>query len=163
MASASLSASRNYSNGFTPAAPRVGTRWRTCPKHCAKNSLKTFHFRHWKLHSQAGFTRHHAKFLWRLHDHALIESVSDSGQSGALRRRERPPYALHVHASRLRPTAASFAPADSMAGNATSRQMKSSNKFLAVERWHDSSLLLVLVLEPGGRTDYENENDDEDG
>ena len=42
------------------------------------------------------------KFLWRLADHALIESVLIPGEPRALRRGERPPYALRFHAGGLR-------------------------------------------------------------
>ena len=42
------------------------------------------------------------KFLWRLRDHALVESVSDSGESGPLRRGERPSHALCFHPGGLR-------------------------------------------------------------
>ena len=42
------------------------------------------------------------KFLWRLADHALIESVLIPANPVALWRTQRPPHALRLHAGRLR-------------------------------------------------------------
>ncbi len=42
------------------------------------------------------------KFLWRLSDQALIESVLIPANPGALRRGQRPPHTVRLHPGRLR-------------------------------------------------------------
>jgi len=114
-------------NGFTPAASRVGTRWRTCQKRCAKNLLQDFHFNTELIRSRV--TRRTQKFLWKMGDNQLIESVLIPA-SPALYGDASDRHTLCISTQVGCAYGCNSAPAASMAGNATSRQMKSSNKCL---------------------------------
>ena len=58
-----------------PAAPRLGTRCRTCRKPCGKNCANNFSLQTLELARKQGADDTTQKFLWKLADGAFIESV----------------------------------------------------------------------------------------
>ena len=131
-----LIASRNCSDWLYA---RRATSWdamTNLPKTLREKLRETFFAANAGTGPQAGFARHHAEISLEAGRRLVHRKRFDSREPGALRRGERPPHALHFHASRLRLRLQDFARADSTAGNAISARMKLWSKFWRVERWH---------------------------